>query len=310
MSHHDVIEDFQISIAPAQTRVCRLPPQILVFGGEADASGDRYMSCRNVFLLKAHEERHPLAKYFVTPEMYREWNNISGYDNLVEFENDAGCISRAILLFLETPGAFAELGAFCMEPTLRERLLCVIGRIHTEQKKSFIYNGPIRLIQKHHEEGSLCVVNDIDNRRDFEVHVGGVLATLQEKIDCGHGRTAFDNRNRRDQFLAIIDLIDLFFALSYKELADLLTHMGVPLDKTDIKRMLWLLELFGFVGVAQAYGKPYLVATKKGGENNYLDYDFSPGAGTFTRAPFKVNVSEELKKDSTRYKAYREFGKP
>lgn len=307
MSLHEVIDNFKRNVALEKTRVTRLPSQILVFGGKADAKFDRHISCRNVFLSKTHEIQHPLGNELVTPEMFPQWNNYEGYDNLVDFEIDAGCLSRAILLFVETEGAYAELGSFCMEETLRERLLCVISRKHSEKKDSFIYLGPIKLILKYDEEHSLCVVNDVKDPKDFEDHVEGVLATLQEKIESEKGTVGFKGNRRRDQFLLLADIIDLFCALSFSEIHDLLKLMKVELEKPIIKRMLWLLGLFGFIGEAQAYGKKYFVSIK-GFENNYLNYDFSPESGVFDRPAFKLKIFEALKKDPTRYKAFREFG--
>lgn len=308
MSLHEIINNFKRNVAPKKTRVINYPSQILVFGGKADAKFDRHISCRNIFLTKAHEIRHPLSIHLVTPEMFPQWNSFEdGYQNLVDFEIDAGCLSRAILLFVETEGAYAELGAFCMAETLRERLLCVISRRYYEEKDSFIYLGPIKLILKHNEDHSLCVVDNVGIPQDFEGHVEGVLATLQEKIDCENQTEIFCAKRRRDQLLLIADIVDLFCALSFSEILDFLTQMDVILDRFRVKQMLWLLRLFGFVGETQLYGKAYFVAIK-GNYNNYLDYDFTHGSGSFDRAAYKIRIFEALKKDSTRYKAYRNYG--
>ena len=67
----------------------------------------------------------------LTPEDFKEeWNRIGGYPNLVDFEKEAGCLARGILLFSECDGALAELGAFCTDDVLCERLVVVLEDKH------------------------------------------------------------------------------------------------------------------------------------------------------------------------------------
>ena len=320
MSFRDVIDLFKGTVDPIRTKVKRLPEHILVFGGKQGIDVPRLQSCRNVFLQKSTEKLHPLSSKFVMPEDYPEWNNYFGYDNLVDFEVEAGCLSRAIVLFLETEGSFAELGAFCMDEALRERLFVVLARKYYDAKDSFLYLGPIALVTNRHGEESLCVVDEIvsnrhnarclcavEERRNgeiFEQSIDGILQSLEDRL---RGETKaskpFSASRKRDQFLLIADFIDLFGALNRTELHDLLRFMGLDVADDVLKRMLWLLNLFGMVRETNVFGKVYFVSIRH--ENhNYLDFSAVEAGRAFDRSAFKVNtVSSALKGDKNRKKA-------
>lgn len=304
MPYQALIESFKRSIAPEKTTIYKLPSHILVFGGRTDVSLHRHVSCRNVFLLKAAELGHHLSPHFKIPEDYPEWNKMEGYDNLVEFELHAGCLARAIILITETPGAIAELGAFCMDDVLRERLLVVIEREYVNREDSFICLGPLKLIRKHSEDHSVCAVDSLSSASAFEAEVEATLDTLDAKLKEEAQRPHFSSVRTRDQFLLIADLVDLFRALNKSEIDDLLRFMQVSVSHTNLKQMLWQLKLFGLLKSDQVYGVTYYVAVKRE-DHQFLDYAASADATkAFSRTGFKVLVNDALKSDQKRSKAY------
>lgn len=310
MSFAEAIASFQQQIDPQKTLIKWLPDHILVFGGKCgdEATGD--LSCRDVLIKKADSLRHPLYGSFLTPESFGgDWNAKEGYENLVEFEIDAGCLARAIVLVSEAPGAFAELGAFCMDPVLRERLFVIVGRKHNDRQDSFIVLGPLAYIRKAVEDGDfapVCVVDNLEDYAGFRDQVKEVLEALQHKIAAENKQQIFDPERRRDQLLLIADFVDIFRAVSMREISEMLARMGIHLSRPELSRRLWLLELFGFIGKTQVWGRVYIVA-KRGEEHKYLDYQAAEGQKKFDRVPFKVQISAKLRDDSGRYKAFSEF---
>jgi hypothetical protein len=238
MPYQALIESFKHSIAPEKTTIHKFPQHILVFGGRTDLTFPRHASCRNIFLLKASELSHSLSPHFTIPEDYPEWNRMEGYENLVEFELDAGCLARAIILITETPGAIAELGAFCMDEVLRERILVVIERRYVNQENSFICLGPLKLIKKNNEDHSVCAVDTLSSPVAFENEVSPTLDALVAKLSSEAKKPLFSPIRRRDQFLLIADLVDLFRALNKMEIIDLLGFMQVEISKTTQKNAL------------------------------------------------------------------------
>lgn len=66
----------------------------------------------------------------------------------------------AIVLIPESPGSFAELGAFANDEKLRIKLICVVDKKY-KKDKSFINQGPLRLVKKANQFGLIFI--DPDN---------------------------------------------------------------------------------------------------------------------------------------------------
>ena len=66
----------------------------------------------------------------------------------------------AIVLIPESPGSFAELGAFANDEKLRSKLICVIDKKY-KKDKSFINQGPLKLVKKANQFGLIFI--DPDN---------------------------------------------------------------------------------------------------------------------------------------------------
>lgn len=73
------------------------------------------------------------------------------YD-LISLEDVLANSVDLIVLVVESAGAIAELGAFVSNDRLRRKLICVLDKRH-ERDRSFIRNGPIRLMRDKKEGG-------------------------------------------------------------------------------------------------------------------------------------------------------------
>ncbi len=62
----------------------------------------------------------------------------------------------AIVLIPESPGSFAELGAFANDEKLRNKLICVVDKKY-KKDKSFINQGPLRLVKKANQFGLIFI---------------------------------------------------------------------------------------------------------------------------------------------------------
>ncbi len=72
----------------------------------------------------------------------------------------------AIVLIPESPGSFAELGAFANDELLRSKLICIVDKKY-KKDKSFINQGPLRLVKKANSFGLIFIdPNDIDDEID------------------------------------------------------------------------------------------------------------------------------------------------
>lgn len=62
----------------------------------------------------------------------------------------------AIVLIPESPGSYAELGAFANDEKLRKKIICVIDKKY-KKNKSFISQGPLKLVKKENSFGLVFI---------------------------------------------------------------------------------------------------------------------------------------------------------
>ena len=77
------------------------------------------------------------------------WEHVKDLENLnaLEIEEELGRFADALVIVVESPGTFAELGAFSLSPELRRKLLIVLDSEY-QGEPSFINTGPVRWIDK------------------------------------------------------------------------------------------------------------------------------------------------------------------
>lgn len=296
----NVVEIFKAAVSPLNARIDQLPPIVLVFGGQL---GNPTNSARQMFINWILINKPTISEQVRTPEQYQDWNNFEGYSNLVDFEIDAGHLTKAIVLFTESEGAYAELGSFCTDSILSERLFVIIERQYYDAP-SFIAKGPIKKIEALHPDHSICVLDTLDPTQVGD-QLPDLVTELEEKLATFPKTLGFQPNRTRDQFLLVADLIDLFGALTRKELYELVRVMGVEIDYERLDRItsqLLRFELIEFVpGV-----KKFFVASKE--RIAYLNYASPSEAPAFDRARFKLlKVTPWLNADKPRLKAYEEI---
>ena len=139
------------------------------------------------------ENRLPHADLLLMPENYNDWNNFDTYSDLLLFEKDLGYLTSAVLVFLEAPGAIAELGAFSQIKSLSERLVVVVKDTH-HPINSFISLGPIRSIEKTQgHKNSVCVIPNL-KPEDLEKHISVILTTLDSKTRKNQAKLHIQHR--------------------------------------------------------------------------------------------------------------------
>lgn len=257
---------------------------------------------RDMFVSWAHDTGHEISGFLRLPEDYPEWNQFNGYDDLVEFESDAGCISRAILLFVESEGAFAELGAFCTQPVLAERLFVVMYSKYYRMN-SYIALGPLRVLKRvQGDDHSICPV-DGETLADFQEILPELAADVLEKTKQSLKTHLFNTKQVRDQFLFIADVVELFGALKVSEIIELLNQFNMPLAKARVGQMLNLLSLLEVVQLSEHLSRRFYVPPQ-GKREGFIGYKLPGSDARLDRVQFKLRAMEYLKQDSFRRQAY------
>ena len=192
-----------------------------------------------------------------------------------------------------------------MDETLLERLLVVISEEHY-QDISYISLGPIKLIQNLHPEDSIFVSNSI-KAKEFESELETLMAVLENKFLSIPKTQNFNPKNTRDQLLLVADLVELFGAVTKKELKDLVEHVGIELSPQRFNQIVNQLKLFDLIALPNKGIQNYFIAPEKSKRENYLNYVATTGQPNFDRARFKLKIFPLLKKDSLRFKAYEQI---
>ena len=89
-------------------------------------------------------------------EIFEELLFGSRGNDLLSLENLLAESVDAIVLIPESPGSFAELGAFANNEKLRSKLICIIDDKY-KKDKSFINKGPLKLVSKTNKHALIFV---------------------------------------------------------------------------------------------------------------------------------------------------------
>jgi len=85
----------------------------------------------------------------------------------------------AIVIIPESPGSFAELGAFANDENLRNKLICVVDEKY-KKDKNFINQGPLKLIKKTNSFGLVFI-----NPEEVSSEIGKLTYSLNKMKKSG-----------------------------------------------------------------------------------------------------------------------------
>lgn len=122
-------------------RFRRLAPVIFLCGGSDSPARDA--PARDVLRDYLHKH-HPGIRLFYAE---RVWDYIASAEgrSALQMEEELALLADLVIVIVESPGTFAELGAFSISCPLRTKLLPVVDKRYQNQP-SFIATGPLRWI--------------------------------------------------------------------------------------------------------------------------------------------------------------------
>lgn len=123
---------------PSRYRFRRLAPVIFLCGGWKSA---RRTNLRD-YLVKHKSQPHIFFAEGV-------WDQIASQKELsaLEMESALADLADMVLIVVESPGTFAELGAFSLSEDLRKKLLPIVDKRY-KGSESFIVTGPLHWIDR------------------------------------------------------------------------------------------------------------------------------------------------------------------
>jgi len=189
------------------------------------------------------------------------------YDDILEFETDLAQIVELIILFCESEGSLAELGAFAMISEIASRLFVIVREKHWNTP-SFIKLGPLLLIEQRYGRDSIFVIEDreVGMRGDSAAHVDKealkslLVEPLASRLKRPHEPSTFDSARSGHVIKLIVALIQEYGALQIEEIVGLLKLLNVRRDAIDISRYLFCAMMTGWLKEVSKGSHDYFVA--------------------------------------------------
>ena len=235
LSEYTSIPDLTVCVDRATFRVTAPTPVILVCGGvDPVILPSRIMSFRDAFL-RVHRTSS-LRRFSVRlAEEVVPFFPRGRYEDILSFEPDIAQICELVVLFSESPGSFAELGAFAMDPEISARTLAVSTRWFYDQQ-SFIKLGPIKALENAYDRSAVCVSNDAQmniprngNPSDLDLSLFRVamVEAVTERLRIAKESTTFDERRNGHVIKLITGLIQHYGAMTLDEIELSLYCLGL-----------------------------------------------------------------------------------
>ncbi len=101
----------------------------------------------------------------------------------------------AIVIIPESPGSFAELGAFANDEKLRKKLICLVD-IKYKKDKSFINQGPLKLVKKENPHGLIFI-----DPNNIEEEINKLTSSLKKMKGSSSKATDIISLLQIDNFL-------------------------------------------------------------------------------------------------------------
>ncbi|MCO6358225.1 retron St85 family effector protein [Roseivirga pacifica] len=211
---------------------------VFLFGAKPDPDNK---GCRQEF--HEYSEKH-LSHYkmLLSEDFFNVFDNGERLD-LLTIESQLAAYTDCVLIFLESAGSLAELGAFSLHDELAKITLVVNNSIH-QQVDSFINLGPLKRVEKKSKFGG-AIYGDFSNIllsvNEIEKRLKGGMKKRSYAVNISSFENLEDRANRRFKMLFISDLINLLGPIRKKELIYVLKYV-FDADYINIDFELSLLE--------------------------------------------------------------------
>jgi len=229
------------------------------------------ISERRKALLEFSETHLPHTQFFLAEKMFSTLQKEEHKGNLLDIENEISQFADHIVLVLESPSSFAELGAFSHNK-LRSKLI-VINNSEFYKSESFINVGPLKAIEEASSKKNIIYYKMSDDGVQRLDSIGDIYSQLHNLLkDPIKGRsTAIDldtcnpaiNFNKQSAMF-VHDLIYFTGPIKHKELVEVVKQIFGD-SNFKLKEHMAILGAFGSVsrnndGLYKSLnGEPYYV---------------------------------------------------
>jgi hypothetical protein len=224
---------------------------IFLCGGQISSTSSPPASLRHA-IQTALTQNVKLSERIRIAEDYKDWTSGSLYTDLLEFERHIAELSSVIVLILESPGSLVELGLFSAIDEYQDKLL-VVTESKYYRSNSFIELGPIAFLEgkkNNHTEYHNWKIKDfndeiLDANKMFEA-----ASLIEDSITKRLLRKSYKTFSFNiwlHRALFICDILNLYSALTLREISSQLNRYCSNIKESEIKQTLRALEILGLI---------------------------------------------------------------
>ena len=282
-------------VSPTECSIDNKLKRVWVFGGQISGNSESPRSSRDFFLREtlnlSPSAARPWLSHLYKPEDFPEWWFFSGYKDLLAFERDACYLAQAIILFAESPGALAELGAIASEDSLAPYTF-VVSEEKYAKENSFLRHGPLKRIESF---GGLCFVKGLKKEAGYsKIDFDFLLDFLDEWFCKIPKMQKFDVYSQKHQILLFADLVDLLLISKEEEIRRAAAYFSVKLSDKRVSEILGILDFFGLIKKSKIGKNVFYIR----GENSDAPWVNYTGLNqSFDRMRFKIKRKERIDKN-------------
>jgi len=209
------------------------------------------ISERRKALIEFSKTHLPHTHFFLAEKMFKTLKDEDHKGNILDVENLISDFSDYILIILESPSAFTELGAFSHDK-LRSKLV-VINNLDFKKEESFINLGPIKAIEETSGPKRIIYYNmsndGVINRDAIGDTFHEIYELFKDPIKSTGKAVDLESLNPSTQFdkksaMFIHDLIYLSGPIFHKELIEILKLIFGKNNYNKVTHLLAILSSF------------------------------------------------------------------
>lgn len=254
-----LIASFLETLNLSKTKIHKFPSKIFLCGGPKESLSKKGWASARHFIAEHVRNKYPdLSKDIVLAEVHVDWRSGTHYKTLLDVELDIVNLAKIIVIFLESPGAIAELGSFSMINDVREKIHIFVQHEHYD-KRSFIFDGLVAYADMSVPQSRVYAYEwkikkkGLADHKEFARHADDIVNDIQSALDQPWHEIEFDGAHSGHQILFLNQVIYIFSALSLSECIGIMCRLFL-LTKKEVLSRLYALERLGLIK-KEAYGK-------------------------------------------------------
>ena len=303
----DILAKYSKSINLQKFRIINFPSLIFFCGGITSSRTKKYHSLRHYMLHYFKRNNDDIYKKIILAEQVNDWYRFNHYNNLLSFEKDLAGLASLIVLFVESPGSIAELGAFSQIEEISERLIVFINTSFYEVDASFIKDGPLAYLEQKSEDIVYAYAWNVKKSKGKEYIVTNKLKTvakqiskeINDRLKARPDEPIFDKSNIGHIMLFICDFIQIINIAKKSDISGLLENLDLINVKKNLDKYFFILEKIKLIKSFK-YGKDdYYVSNI---EKPLIRYAYTDSSEIKERLSWKLFLREWINNNDERRK--------